>query len=677
MEKRNPPAPFQSLFSMCILCSLNSLSSSLTDAAANVAPTPGASGIGDSLYPGFGNGGYDVQKYDIALDVSDVATSTLVGTTTLEAKATQALSRFNLDFIGFDIDSIMVNGEPADFSRDGQELSITPATPLAAGEAFMTAVTYSGSPEQITSVAIPVPTGWVTFDGGSFVLSEPDGAANYYPVNDHPLDKAAYTFRVTVPNEFEVAANGILEQVTDNGDTTTYLFEARDPMASYLTTVDISSGFNIETSVSETGVPIRNYFAEAIPDDQLELFDLQPEMVDFFSSIYGPYPFEVYGAVVTDTETGSALESQTLSIFGTDSLDSSSLEETIAHEASHQWFGDNVALADWRDIWLNEGFATYSQGLWVEHSQGGAEALDNWVIDVYGFVEDNFDSLVPPGEPPADDLFNSGVYEWGALALHALRLETGDATFFDIISTYYDTYKGGNVVTKDLIAVAESVSGLQLTSFFDRWIYNDYLAPIPELGLVFDGDIVGDEAANVLVGKDSADDVIFAGGGDDLVAGGLGDDVIFGEFGDDILRGDLNSRSSQGQVGGDDILYGGAGRDRLGGKGGNDKLYGDEDDDQLWGDDGDDLLQGGRGNDKLYGGLGNDTFVLAVGDGTDTIYDFGLGKDVFGFINGLTFEALTFTVVGTATQISVEDEVLAEIEDFTATLSSDDFITVV
>lgn len=180
------------------------------------------------------------------LNVADVETSELNGTTTIEADATQDLSSFNLDFIGFEIDSITVNGKSAEFSRDGQELTITPAESLRAGESFTVEVEYEGSPEQINTVSIPfpVPTGWVNFDGGSFVLSEPDGAANYYPVNDHPLDKASYTFRVTVPEPFEVAANGVLEETIDNGDSTTYVFEAQDPMASYLTTVNISE-FNL------------------------------------------------------------------------------------------------------------------------------------------------------------------------------------------------------------------------------------------------------------------------------------------------------------------------------------------------------------------------------------------------------------------------------------------------
>ncbi len=483
---------------MCTACNFFGLEASLLASTAStpIDPTPGSSGIGDSLYPGFGNGGYDAQKYTLDLNVTDVASSALIGSATIDATATQNLSSFNLDFIGFAIDNITVNGQPATYRREGQELTITPAEPLFEGEAFTVQVDYSGSPEQITSVAIPVLTGWVIYDGGSFVLSEPDGAANYYPVNDHPLDKAIYSFRVTVPETYEVAANGVLEQTIDNGDTTTYVFDARDPMASYLTTVNITSGFNVTTDQSAGGIPIRNYFDEGIDETLLQPFDRQAEILDYFSDLFGPYPFEVYGSVVMNTETGSALETQTLSIFGLDQLDSPAIEEIIAHEISHQWFGDSVSLADWQDIWLNESFATYAEGLWIEHSQGDV-ALDDWVKDNYSFLEENLDELVLPGEPPADDLFNSGVYEWGALGLHALRLEIGDNDFFQTLKTYYDRFQGGNVTTDDLIAVAEEVSGQELNPFFDRWFYSGQLQPIPELGLGVDR-LAGETGVNLL-----------------------------------------------------------------------------------------------------------------------------------------------------------------------------------
>src|SRR5688572_18487570 len=216
-----------------------------TDTVTEPSPTlgmkaePGAPGAGDSLYPHLGNGGYDVQHYTLDLTVNDVATADLSGQTVIDARATQTLSSLNFDFIGFEIKEIMVNGRPAEFERSKQELIVTPSSPLAENESFTVEIQYQGSPGEMNSIAIPIQTGWITFDGGSFVLSEPDGAASYYPVNDHPLDKASYTFRVTVLEPFEVAANGVLTETIDNGETRTFVFEARDPMASYLATVNI------------------------------------------------------------------------------------------------------------------------------------------------------------------------------------------------------------------------------------------------------------------------------------------------------------------------------------------------------------------------------------------------------------------------------------------------------
>ncbi len=438
----------------------------------------------NSLYPGFGNGGYDVRHYGLDLTVSDVSTGALTGVTTIEAKAIQDLSSFNLDFVGLTVEDIAVNEQPAAFSRNGQELTITPAMPIQAGETFTVEVIYRGAPEQIKSVALPVLTGWVTFDGGSYVVSEPDGAANFYPVNDHPLDKATYSFRVTVPKPFEVAANGVLVETIDHGDTTTFVWQARDPMASYLTTVNIGE-FNVETEDGPNGIPIRNYYATGLEEGIREPFARQAEMLALYSEVFGPYPFEVYGSVVMEAEIGGALETQTLSLFGVDTInlrDIPRTEEIVAHEAAHQWIGDSVSLADWSDIWLNESFATYAEGLWVEHTNGRA-ALDRWIKDRYHYVVDSREELSPPGSPPADDLFNGGVYVWGALALHALRLEVGDEAFFEILRTYYDRFKGSNVRTSDFISVAEEVSGQDLAAFFDSWLYSEELPPVPALGL--------------------------------------------------------------------------------------------------------------------------------------------------------------------------------------------------
>ncbi|MBI5824094.1 MAG: M1 family metallopeptidase [Chloroflexi bacterium] len=444
----------------------------------------GSPGLGDSLYPEFGNGGYDAKTYTLDIIVTDVATSSLEAVTTIEAVATQELSRFNLDFAGFEVTSLKVNEEAAQFERKGQELTVIPSQPLKNGAEFTVAVEYQGIPESMESQALPFPTGWIAYDGGIFVLSEPDGSASFFPVNDHPLDKAIYTIIVTVPKPYEVAANGLLEETKDNGDATTYRFEVRDPMASYLTTININD-FDEETMESEGGVPIRNYYAASLPDDVSKPFARQGEMIDYFSGLFGEYPFEVYGSLVMDTEFGAALENQTMSIFGIDMVNTRDIEGTeavVAHELMHQWFGDSVSVADWGDIWLNEGFATYGEGLWVEYLHG-SEGLNGWAVGLYKEVSAYPEYYPPPGRPAANNLFNGGVYLRGGLTLHALRLAVGDEAFFEILSVYYDRYKFGNASTANFIQVAEEVSGKDLGSFFEAWLYENQLPPIPELGL--------------------------------------------------------------------------------------------------------------------------------------------------------------------------------------------------
>ena len=255
-------------------------------------------------------------------------------------------------------------------------------------------------------------------------------------------------------------------------------------MASYLATINIGD-FDEETMTSPGGVPIRNYYAVGLPKGVNKPFARQGEMLDYFSEVFGEYPFEVYGSLVMNTNFGAALENQTMSIYGVDMIDVNDIagtELTVAHELSHQWFGDNVSVADWGDIWLNEGFATYAEGLWVEHLDGRA-GLDQWVKDTYNEASSYPEYFPAPGNPPRDNLFNGGVYYRGGLTLHALRLEVGDEAFFEILKTYYDRYKGGNATTEDFIAVAEEVSGKDLKEFFDNWLYQDKLMSIPELNL--------------------------------------------------------------------------------------------------------------------------------------------------------------------------------------------------
>ena len=442
---------------------------------ASVPPAvaqPGAPGLGDSLYPLLGNGGYDAQHYTLELDV-DVPGNFITATTTLRAEATQELSALNLDFHGMTVDQVTIAGAPAAFGRSGDELTITPTVPLPAGALFTATVAYHGTPDPLTDPAAGFATlGWNHEGDLIYVVSEPTGAMAWYPVNNHPLDKATYTVRVTVNDPYVVVGNGVLSATVDQGDRTTYTWEMAQPMASYLTALVIGDFVEVE-GASAAGVRIRHYFHRDLVDELTPQFANTGEMVDFYAGLLGPYPFAEYGGVVTPFPLGYALETQSMSLFGLDSTG----EGVNAHELVHQWFGDDLALADWQDIWLNEGFAMYLQRLWLERAQGRA-MLDSGMANYYKLLKG---SRVPaPGSLPKEELFSVSAYERGAWVLHALRLEVGDDVFFPILREYYRRYAGGNATTADFIAVANEVSGRDLTDFLRAWIYDDEMPPIPE-----------------------------------------------------------------------------------------------------------------------------------------------------------------------------------------------------
>ena len=439
------------------------------------SPRPGAPGIGDSLSPNLGNGGYDAQHYVLDLDV-DLEANIIDGTVTIEAVAAHDLSAFNLDFIGFDIESIVIDDIPVTFSRRGRELTIVPEEPLAEGTAFTVAVTYSGEPGEGMDNLSAFSRGWNRYERGVFVASEPTGAAAWYPVNDHPLDKATYTFEITVPEPYVVAANGVLVETIDDGDTVTYIWQNDDLMASYLVTVNIARFVEVREEGPD-GLPIRNYFPARLAERAIPVFNRTADMMVYFNEIFGPYPFDAYGVVVADTPLFFALETQTLSLFGSQVVPGntpavisalSNTEITIAHELAHQWFGNSVTPAGWQDIWLNEGFATYASALWIEHDRG-TEAFEGMMESMYrNIAGEEF----APGAPGARELFSIGVYQQGAWTLHALRLEVGDEAFFALIREYADRFKYGNARTEDFIEVAEEVSGQELGDFFDAWLFD-------------------------------------------------------------------------------------------------------------------------------------------------------------------------------------------------------------
>jgi aminopeptidase N len=434
-------------------------------------------GIGDPYFPELGNPGYDVQNYVIALEV-DPDSGEIIARTTLEAVATQPLPSFSLDFQGFTIDSLKVDGSETDYTRERRELIITPAKSLQAGDEFVVEVSYHGVPEPAYFNALDFKMGWLQGASKAInVLSEPDGASSWYPVNDHPLDKATYRFEITVPQPWVAAATGNLIETIPGDGRTRYVWEMNKPMASYLASVNIDH-YNVEEREGPDGILIRNYIPDDVDPMLTRNLDKLPEMLEFFSGLYGPYPFDAYGVLICDETVapcmdGSlSIETQSLSIHSPSEY---MLSETVlAHELSHQWFGDSVSLKRWQDIWLKEGIATYSQWLWESRGQT-LESLTAWVEDQKNFFPPD-DKI---GEPPPDELYDWESYYGGAMVFHALRLQVGDDAFFEILRTYLERYKYGNAGAGELIAVAEEVSGQELSAFFDSWLMQPELPDFP------------------------------------------------------------------------------------------------------------------------------------------------------------------------------------------------------
>lgn len=430
----------------------------------------GPGSLGDSLYPGLGNAGYDVQSYDLDL-VVDVHDNQLEAESTMLATATEELTLFHLDLHGLDVESILVEGAAADFSRQGDELIIEPTSALASGATFETVVSYGGRPEALDDPSVPFSSGWQNMDGTIFVASEPSGAASFFPSNNHPSDKATFTIRITADSSLTSAATGTLVEEIDNGDTTTTVWEMNDPMTTYLASIYIGD-FERRETTGPNGLLIRNYFPPESADELEIAFAETGDIIAFYEDIFGaPYPFDSYGSIVVPFPLGYALENQTLSLHGSDATDS----YIVAHEIMHQWAGNSVTVGDWQDIWMLEGFATYFALLYVEES-GGLVPFD---LELLYLALQAEDTGYGPAEVPRQDLFGTTVYFRGALALHALRTEVGDEKFREIMGVYYETFAGGDVTTEEFQQVVNDVAGDEAQATLDSWLFDEELPPPP------------------------------------------------------------------------------------------------------------------------------------------------------------------------------------------------------
>ena len=433
--------------------------------------TAGAPGAGDPFFPLQGNGGYDVRHYSLDLDY-DPATQQLDGSAKIVLRTTQDLDQFNLDLRDwFDVTRVAVNGNKAQwFQEDGQELVVTPRRRLQAGHLYVARVDYDGIPQTVVDPDDSF-EGWVKNSDGAFVVNEPQGAPGWFPANDDPNDKATYDFAITVPQGKVAIGNGrLLSSVTDGGKTT-WRWREDSPMATYLTTAT-NGDFDFSIQAGPDGLPIYNAidsdgFSATQKATAATRFATQPEIISFFSELYGPYPFSSAGAVIDRGGVGYALESQTKPMY-----DGVPGENTVVHEIAHQWYGNSVTLSIWRDIWLNEGFARFSEWIFREKRRTTtAQALFN---AAYARDASHPWWQTPPAAIPGPEVMffpSFPTYDRGAMTLQALRVKIGDERFFRFMRAWYAENRDSNATTEDLIALAEREAGQQLDAFFDVWLY--------------------------------------------------------------------------------------------------------------------------------------------------------------------------------------------------------------
>ncbi len=428
----------------------------------------GAASAGDDYLPTSGNGGYAVLSYELDLDYR-VATNRLNGTARIRARSTMPLERFSLDFAGLSVVKVTVDGErPRKLAETPRKLVITLDRALDADTDFTVEVRYRGAPHPIRSPWGEV--GWEELADGVIVAGQPSGAASWFPCNDHPSDKATYRITVACEAGYTVVSNGPLVSRVNRSGRTIWTFEMRQPMATYLATVQIGRYRSQQLGAPVGAAPQTLFYPPAIERDVMIDFGRVPEMMALFCEQFGPYPFESYSVVVTPDELEIPLEAQGLAVFGRNHIDGAhGTDRLIAHELAHQWFGNSLTLAQWRDIWLHEGFACYSEWLWAEASGGKtADQSAAWYrAEVNAQPKD-----IVIGDPGPRAMFDDRVYKRGALALHAVRRALGDAVFFPSLQAYVAECRFGLVSTEDFVEIMEARSGSDAVGeLVERWVY--------------------------------------------------------------------------------------------------------------------------------------------------------------------------------------------------------------
>ncbi|WP_406468083.1 M1 family aminopeptidase [Streptomyces hirsutus] len=469
-RRRTSAALLASAVSVCLL-------------AASAPATP--LGIGDRLFPHLGNPGYDVASYHLALSYPGTNDTPLQATTRIDARTTTDLDRINLDFAHGTVHSVEVDGTPAAFTTAGEDLVITPVNGLDAGERTRITVRHTSDPV----AAEGRDGGWVRTADGLAMANQADAAHLVFPCNDHPSDKAFFTFRITAPDGHTAVANGLPIHVhrTRAAATTTWTYRTRHPMATELAQVSIGRSTVLHRTGPQ-GLPLRDVVPTAHREQLEPWLAKTPDQIAWMENKAGRYPFETYGLLMADVSTGFELETQTLSLFERELFTDPAypawyIESIMVHELAHQWFGNSVSPRTWSDLWLNEGHATWYEALYAQEKAGrpletrmkaAYEASDRWRAEGG-----------PPAAPKAPQpgqkisIFRPIVYDGSALVLYALREEIGRTAFDRLERRWVTQYRDGTASTADFVRLASDTAGRDLTGFLNAWLHDAKTPPMP------------------------------------------------------------------------------------------------------------------------------------------------------------------------------------------------------
>ncbi|GAQ63911.1 M1 family metallopeptidase [Streptomyces scabiei] len=448
------------------------------------APSPAVPlGVGDRLFPHLGNPGYDVRSYDLAFSYPGGNREPLTAVTTIDARTTSRLERINLDFSHGKVGSVEVDGEPAAFTSAGEDLVITPREPLPEGSRTRITVRHTSDPVYPQGVE----GGWLQTADGLAMANQADAAHVVFPCNDHPSDKAMFTVRVTVPDGYTAVSNGLATRTDRAAGTTTWTYRTQHPMATELAQVSIGRSAVVRRT-GPHGLPVRDVVPAKDREKLEPWLEKTPAQIEWMEGKVGPYPFETYGVLIAEAQTGFELETQTLSLFERELFVRPEyprwyVESIMVHELAHQWFGNSVSPRTWSDLWLNEGHATWYEALYAEEVAG--RTLEARMKAAYGASDRWRAAGGPPAAPkePRDGqkigIFRANVYDGAALFLYALRQEIGAPAFDRLQRAWVTVHRDGVASTADFRDLASVIAGRDLGAFFHAWLYEVRTPPMP------------------------------------------------------------------------------------------------------------------------------------------------------------------------------------------------------